>query len=147
MQHIPHSYVCLNSWLKTAIFEEPIHCLCRGNSLIYHFQREVLKIGMAVKVRSDGHSLWRSKQSFGSFHCLSKLQGCSLECCIPQTDKWLHTGQSWPTACFCILSCKNWIASLCLTQGATCLGLVHGHDPERCYGEGGGREVHVWERM
>ena len=28
-----------------------------------------------------------------------------------------------------------------------CLGLVHGNDPERCYGEGGGRRVHVWERM
>ena len=25
--------------------------------------------------------------------------------------------------------------------------LVHGDDPERCYGEGGGRGVHVWERM
>ena len=47
----------------------------------------------------------------------------------------------------CILSCKNWIASLCLTQGAACLGLVHGDDPERCCGEGGGRGVHVWERM
>ena len=39
----------------------------------------------------------------------------------------------------CILSCKNQIASLCLTQGAACLGLVHGDDPERCYGEGGRR--------
>ena len=28
-----------------------------------------------------------------------------------------------------------------------CLGLLHGDDPERCYGEGGGRGVHVWERM
>ena len=28
-----------------------------------------------------------------------------------------------------------------------CLGLVHGDDPQRCYGEGGGRGVHVWERM
>ena len=28
-----------------------------------------------------------------------------------------------------------------------CLGLVHGDDPERCYGEGGGRGVHVWECM
>ena len=28
-----------------------------------------------------------------------------------------------------------------------CLELVHGDDPERGYGEGGGREVHVWERM
>ena len=46
-----------------------------------------------------------------------------------------------------ILSCKNWIASLCLTQDIACLGLVHGDDPERCYGEGGGRGVHVWERM
>ena len=26
-----------------------------------------------------------------------------------------------------------------------CLGLVHGDDPERCYGEEGGRGVHVWE--
>ena len=47
----------------------------------------------------------------------------------------------------CILSCKNQIASLCLTQDAACLGLVHGDDPERCYEEGGGRGVHVWERM
>ena len=27
------------------------------------------------------------------------------------------------------------------------MGLVHGDDPERCYGEGGGRGVHVWKRM
>ena len=47
----------------------------------------------------------------------------------------------------CILSCKNRIASLCLTQDTACLGLVHGDDPEGCYGEGGGRGVHVWERM
>ena len=46
-----------------------------------------------------------------------------------------------------ILSCKNRIASLCLTQDTACLGLVHGDDPERCYGEGGGRGVQVWERM
>ena len=47
----------------------------------------------------------------------------------------------------CILSCKNQIASLCLTQDRACLGLVHGDDPERCYGEGGGRGFHVWEHM
>ena len=46
------------------------------------------------------------------------------------------------------LSIRNKIpASLCLTQDTVCLGLVHGDDPERCYGEGGGRGVHVWERM
>ena len=45
------------------------------------------------------------------------------------------------------LSCKNRIASLCPMQDTACLGLVHGDDPERCYGEGGGRGVHVWERM
>ena len=45
----------------------------------------------------------------------------------------------------CILSCKNRIASLCPMQDTACLGLVHWDDPERCYGEGGGRGVHVWE--
>ena len=51
----------------------------------------------------------------------------------------------------CILSCKNRIASLCPKQDTACLGLVHGDDPERCYGEGGGRwgsclgmRVHPW---
>ena len=39
----------------------------------------------------------------------------------------------------CILSCKNRIASLCPTQDTACMGLVHGDDPERCCGEGGGR--------
>ena len=38
-------------------------------------------------------------------------------------------------------------SSLCPTQDTACLGLVHGDDPERCYGKGGGRGVHVWERM
>ena len=42
--------------------------------------------------------------------------------------------------------CFNY-ASLCLTQDTACLGLVHGDDPERCYGEEGGRGVHVWEHM
>ena len=47
----------------------------------------------------------------------------------------------------CILSCKNLISSLCLMQDTGCLGLVHGDDPERCYGEGGsclGTHVHPW---
>ena len=42
-------------------------------------------------------------------------------------------------------------ASLCPMQDTACLGLVHGDDPERCYGEGGGRggsclgmHVHPW---
>ena len=43
----------------------------------------------------------------------------------------------------CILSCKKRIASLCPMQDTGCFGLVHGDDPERCYGEGGGRGVHV----
>ena len=46
-----------------------------------------------------------------------------------------------------VLSCKKRIASLCPMEDTACLGLVHGDDPERCYGEGGGRGVHVWERM
>ena len=32
-------------------------------------------------------------------------------------------------------------------KDTACLELMHGDDPERCYGEGGGRGVHVWERM
>ena len=47
----------------------------------------------------------------------------------------------------CILSCKNRIASLRPMQDTACLGLVHRDDPEGCYGEGGGRGVHVWECM
>ena len=47
----------------------------------------------------------------------------------------------------CILSRKNRITSLCLMQDTACLGLVHGDDSEGCCGEGGGRGVHVWERM
>ena len=47
----------------------------------------------------------------------------------------------------CILSCKNQITSLCLTQDTVRLGLVHGDDPEGCCGEGGGRGVHVLDRM
>ena len=47
----------------------------------------------------------------------------------------------------CILSCKKRIASLGLMQNTGCLGQVHQDDPERWYGEGGGRGVNVWERM
>ena len=35
----------------------------------------------------------------------------------------------------------------CRMQDAGCLGLVQGDDPERWFGVGGGREVHVWELM
>ena len=51
----------------------------------------------------------------------------------------------------CILSCKKQIASLGSIQDTGCLGLVHWHDPERCYGEGGeggsglGTHVHPWQ--
>ena len=41
----------------------------------------------------------------------------------------------------CILSCKKQIASLCLMQDTGCLGLVHGDDPERWYGVGGGFRI------
>ena len=44
----------------------------------------------------------------------------------------------------CIISCKKWIASLCPMQDTGCLGLEHGDDPERCYGEGGRRGVKIY---
>ena len=47
----------------------------------------------------------------------------------------------------CILSCKKWIASLGLIQDTGCLGLVYWDDPERWYGEGGGRRVQGWKLM
>ena len=57
-------------------------------------------------------------------------------------------GTTWENGILtCILSCKNRIASLCLTQDTACLGLVHGDDPEGYCGEGGGKGVHVWELM
>ena len=46
-----------------------------------------------------------------------------------------------------ILSWKKQIASLGSIQDTGCLGLVHWDDPERCYGEGGGRGVQGWELM
>ena len=47
----------------------------------------------------------------------------------------------------CILSGKKRVASLCSIQDTGCLGLVHGDDPERFYGMGGGRGVQDWELM
>ena len=47
----------------------------------------------------------------------------------------------------CIISCKKRTASLGLMQDTGCLGLVHWDDPERWYGEGGGRGVQDWEHV
>ena len=47
----------------------------------------------------------------------------------------------------CILSCKKLIASLGSIQDTGCSGLVHWDDPERRYGEGGGRGVQDGELM
>ena len=47
----------------------------------------------------------------------------------------------------CIISCKKRIASPGSMQDTGCLRLVHWDDPEKWYGEGGGRGVHDWELM
>ena len=47
----------------------------------------------------------------------------------------------------CILSCKKQITSLGSMQDIGCLGLVHWDDPERWYGEVGGRGVQDREHM
>ena len=47
----------------------------------------------------------------------------------------------------CTISCKKQITSLGSMQDTGCLGLVHGDDPERQYGEGGGRGVQDWEHI
>ena len=47
----------------------------------------------------------------------------------------------------CIISCKKRIAGLGSMQDTGCLGLVHWDDPERWYGEGGGRGLQDWKLM
>ena len=47
----------------------------------------------------------------------------------------------------CIISYMKQITSPGLMQDTGCLWLVHWDDPEGWDGEGGGRGVHVWERM
>ena len=47
----------------------------------------------------------------------------------------------------CMISCKKRITSLCSIQDTGRLGLVHGDDPERWYGVGGGSGVQDWELM
>ena len=47
----------------------------------------------------------------------------------------------------CIISYMKQIASPGSMHDTGCLGLVHWDDPEGWYGEGGGRGIHVWERM
>ena len=57
-------------------------------------------------------------------------------------------GMSWENGVeTCIISYKKRIASLGSIQDTGCLGLVHWDDPERWYGEGGGRGVQDWEIM
>ena len=40
---------------------------------------------------------------------------------------------------------ESWTGHSCIRTG--CLGLVHWDDPERWYGERGGRGVQYWEHM
>ena len=47
----------------------------------------------------------------------------------------------------CIKSCMKRVASPGLMHDAGCLGLVHWDNPERWYGEGGGRRVQDGEHM
>ena len=47
----------------------------------------------------------------------------------------------------CIILYMKQVTSPGSMHDTGCLGLVHGDDPERCYGEGGGKGVHVWEHM
>ena len=57
-------------------------------------------------------------------------------------------GMTWENGIeTCIISYKKRIASPDSMQDTGCLGLVHGDDPERWYGEGGGRGVQDWEHV
>ena len=65
----------------------------------------------------------------------------SLEVVLKEVNIWENGIET------CMLSCKKRITSLGLIQGTGRLGLVHWDDPERWYGEGGGRGVRDWELM
>ena len=58
--------------------------------------------------------------------------------------QFTSVAQSCPTLCDPM---NRSTPGLPVHQKSPSLGLVHGDDPEGCHGEGGGRKVHVWERM
>ena len=69
-----------------------------------------------------------------------------FQCHSPKPSYPLPLPQS-PKVCsihLCPLCC---LASPGLVQDTGCLGLAHWDDPERWYGEGGGRGVQDWELM
>ena len=47
----------------------------------------------------------------------------------------------------CIISYVKRVTRPGSMHDTGCSGLVHWNDPEGWYGEGGGRGVHVWDRM
>ena len=57
-------------------------------------------------------------------------------------------GKIWETGIeTCKISCMKRVASPGSMHDTGCLGLVHWHDPEGGYGEGGGRRVQDGEHM
>ena len=115
----------------------------------------ILNLGISIEI----NSLWKKKllfiftmtkqlQMLGQVILMAilKISVCSKNMDIlplsslisPVTlDSEGEGGMIWENGILtCILSCKKWIASLCLMQDIACLGLVHGDDPETCYGEG-----------
>ena len=93
---------------------------------------------------ADGH--------LGSFHILAIINSAAKNI----ADLWnrifdsvgeVEGGMFWENGIEkCIISYKKQIASLGSMQDTGCLGLVHWDNPERWYGEGGGRGVQNWEQ-
>ena len=71
--------------------------------------------------------------------------------CIEQSFGLCGRGRGWDDLGewheTCIISYKKQITSPGSMQDTGCLGLVHWDDPERWYGEGGGRGVQDWKLM
>ena len=105
--------------------------------LVLHLDLEsILSLFLCAVLESDLVSFfYKWLTSFPSTTCQSGL-----------LDSEGEGGMIWENGIeTCKLSCKKRISSLCPMQDTGCLGLVHGDDPERRYGEGGGRRVDVWE--
>ena len=69
--------------------------------------------------------------------------------CIEQSFGLCGRGRGWDDLgeYHVRISCKKRIASLGSMQDTGCSGLVHWDDPERWYGEGGGRGVQDGEHV
>ena len=107
---------------------------------------------LGSKITADGDCSHEIKRCL----LLGRKAMTNLDCILKSRVFWTlwerEGGMIWENGIeTCIISYKKWTASLGSMQDTGCLGQVHWDDPERWYGEGGGRggsglgtHVHPW---